>query len=66
MIRMKENLEKEKYKMSIYKIFKNLDNSDCLKHITEGTSGKDEFEIDEFYELLGLQKKHDEHDGENR
>ena len=66
MIRMKENLEKEKYKMSIYKIFKNLDNSDCLKHITEGTSGKDEVEIDEFYELLGLQKKHDEHDGENR
>ena len=65
-LKMKGNLEKEKYKMGIYKIFKNLDYSDCLKYVTNKVSNNNEFEINEFYKFLDLQKKHDEHDGNVR
>ena len=55
--------------MMIYEILKDVDYSyyaDYFEYITDNDSDKYEFEIDEFYELLGLQKKYDEHDGEYR
>ena len=68
-IRMKGILKRQKYKMMICELLKGVDYSyyaDYFEYITYKDSDKNEFEIDEFYELLGLQKKHDEHDGENR
>lgn len=57
LLRMKGNLEKEKYKMMICKLFKDLDNSDYYDYITDEDTNNDEFEIDKFYQLLGLQEE---------
>lgn len=68
-LRMKGMLKRQNYKMMIYEALKDVDYSyyaDYFEYITDKDSNKYVFEIDEFYELLGLQKKHDEHDGEYR
>ena len=66
---MKGILKRQRYKMIICEILKGVDYSyyaEYFEYITDKDSDKYEFEIDEFYELLGLQKKHDEHDEKYR